>query len=62
VGGDCTITLGVIAGFRRQHPDVGLVYVDGDTDVGAPEAGGSGIFDSMRVSHLLGLGAPGLPA
>jgi arginase len=24
VGGDCTITLGVIAGFRRVHPDVGL--------------------------------------
>jgi arginase len=21
-GGDCTITLGVIAGFRRHHPDV----------------------------------------
>ncbi len=60
VGGDCTITLGVIAGFRRQHPDVGLVYVDGDTDVGVPDSGGSGIFDSMGVSHLLGRGAPEL--
>jgi arginase len=60
VGGDCTITLGVIAGFRRHHPDVGLVYVDGDTDVGVPDDGGSGIFDSMGVSHLLGRGAPEL--
>jgi arginase len=60
VGGDCTITLGVISGFRRQHPDVGLVYVDGDTDVGVPDSGGSGIFDSMGVSHLLGRGAPEL--
>jgi arginase len=60
VGGDCTITLGVIAGFRRHHPDVGLVYVDGDTDVGVPDSGGSGIFDSMGVSHLLGRGAPEL--
>jgi arginase len=57
VGGDCTITLGVIAGFRRRQPDVGLVYVDGDADVGLPDSGGSGIFDSMGVSHLLGRGA-----
>ena len=60
VGGDCTITLGVISGFRRRHPDVGLVYVDGDTDLGVPDSGGSGIFDSMGVSHLLGRGAPEL--
>jgi arginase len=60
VGGDCTITLGVIAGFRRRHPDVGLVYVDGDADLGAPGAGASGIFDSMGISHLLGRGAPEL--
>jgi arginase len=57
VGGDCTITLGVVAGFRRGHPDVGLVYLDGDADVGLPDSGGSGIFDSMGVSHLLGRGA-----
>jgi arginase len=60
VGGDCTVTLGVIAGFRPRHPDVGLVYVDGDTDLGLPDSGGSGIFDSMGVSHLLGRGAPEL--
>src|SRR6266487_1981994 len=57
IGGDCTITLGVMAGFRRRHPDVGLVYLDGDTDLGTPESGGSGIFDSMGVAHLLGRGA-----
>ena len=65
VGGDCTITLGVIAGFRRRHPDVGLIYVDGDADVGLagpgqPDSGSSGIFDSMGISHLLGRGAPKL--
>lgn len=59
VGGDCTITLGVVAGFRRRHPDAGLVYLDGDADVGLPGAG-SGVLDSMGVSHLLGLGAPEL--
>jgi arginase len=62
VGGDCTITLGVIAGLRRSHADVGLIYVDGDADLGVPDAGGrdSGIFDSMGISHLLGRGAPEL--
>jgi arginase len=60
VGGDCTITLGVITGFRRAHPDVGLLYVDGDADLGTPQSGGSGIFDSMGIAHLLGYGAPEL--
>ena len=60
VGGDCTITLGVIAGFRRRHPDVSLAYVDGDSDLHLPDSGGSGIGDSMGVTHLLGGGAPEL--
>lgn len=57
VGGDCTITLGVIAGFRRSHSDVGLIYVDGDTDLGTPDSDGAGILDAMGVAHLLGRGA-----
>jgi arginase len=60
LGGDCTITLGAVAGLRRRHPDTGLIYVDGDADVGVPGDGGSGIFDSMGISHLLGRGAPEL--
>src|SRR5260370_25575674 len=65
VGGDCTITLGAIAGFRRRSPDIGLVCVDGDADLGVPGTSdpypdSSGIFDSMGVSHLLGRGAPEL--
>jgi arginase len=58
LGGDCTITLGAVAGLRRRHPDAALIYVDGDADVGVPGDGGSGIFDSMGISHLLGRGAP----
>jgi len=34
--------------------------VDGDADVEVPDSGGSGIFDSMGISHLLGRGAPEL--
>ena len=57
VGGDCTITLGAVAGLSRRHADVGLIYVDGDADLGVPGSDGSGIFDSMGISHLLGRGA-----
>jgi arginase len=60
IGGDCTITLGVIAGFKRRHPDVGLVYVDGDADLGSGSDAGSGLLDSTGVAHLLGGGTPEL--
>jgi len=60
LGGDCTITIGAIAGLKRRHADGGLIYVDGDADLGVPGDGGSGILDSMGISHLLGRGAPEL--
>ena len=56
LGGDCTITIGAVAGLLRGHPDAGLIYLDGDTDVGVP-GDGSGILDSMGISHMLGRGA-----
>jgi arginase len=55
LGGDCTLTLGVVAGVQRRHPDVGLLYVDGDADLATPEATQSGVLDSMGVAHLLGV-------
>jgi arginase len=60
LGGDCTITLGVIAGFRQVHPGTGLAYVDGDADLGALSAESSGILDSTGIWHLLGYGEPEL--
>ncbi len=59
LGGDCTITLGVVAGLLRRQPDLGLIYFDADADLTTPETTRSGIFDSMGVSHLIG-GAPEL--
>ena len=58
LGGDCTITLGVVAGLLRQQPDLGLVYFDGDADMTTPQTTRSGIFDSMGVAHLIGEGDP----
>jgi arginase len=56
LGGDCTITLGVVAGLAR-HDDVGLVYFDGDADLSVPEDKESGVADTMGMTHLLGGGA-----
>src|SRR5438876_10697540 len=58
LGGDCTITLGVVAGLTRHQPDLGLIYFDGDADLTTPETTHSGIFDSMGVAHLIGQGDP----
>lgn len=60
VGGDCTITLGVVAGLRRHRPDVGLAYVDGDADLHEAGDAGFGILDATGIAHLLGRGAPEL--
>jgi arginase len=60
LGGDCTITLGVVAGFARHDPEVGLLYFDGDADLSTPATTASGVLDSMVVAHLLGEGAPAL--
>lgn len=54
LGGDCTITLGVLAGLQRAEPDTALVYFDGDADLGMP-GDGAGILDAMGVAHMLGL-------
>jgi arginase len=53
VGGDCTITLGVVAGLQRAG-SVALAYVDGDADLNPPDRG-SGVLDATGVAHLLGL-------
>jgi arginase len=55
LGGDCTITLGVVAGLQRVHDDVRLAYFDGDADLNSPDRTRSGILDATGVAHLLGI-------
>jgi arginase len=55
LGGDCTITLGVVAGLQRVHDDVRVAYFDGDADLNSPQRTRSGILDSTGVAHLLGI-------
>jgi arginase len=60
IGGDCTITLGVLSGYLRHVENLGLVYFDGDIDLTTPATTHSGIFDSMGMAHMIGEGAEAL--
>ena len=55
LGGDCTVELGTVAGASRETPDVGLVYIDYDTDMNTPKSVDDGALDWMGIAHLLGL-------
>ena len=55
LGGDCTITVGVVAGAQRRDPGTGLLYLDGDADLATPATTSSGVLDAMGIAHLLGL-------
>lgn len=59
LGGDCTITLGVVAGLARST-NPGLLYFDGDADLNTPDRSGSGVLDTMGMTHFLGGGRPEL--
>ncbi len=54
IGGDCTIGLGVIAGYLRHEQNLGLLYFDGHVDLNTPATSTSGILDSMGVAHMIG--------
>lgn len=54
LGGDCTIELGVLTGALETSDSIGLVYIDGDTDLHTPVTG-DGILDWMGAGHILGL-------
>jgi arginase len=58
LGGDCTVELGTVAGASRDArdaDDIGLIYVDLDTDLNTPASVDDGALDWMGLAHLLGL-------
>ena len=55
LGGDCTVGLGTVAGASVAAGDVGLVYVDLDTDLNTPASVEDGALDWTGVAHMLGL-------
>ena len=57
IGGDCTITIGVLSALAKHYPSLGMIYVDGDVDLNTPETTFTGAFDGMVLAHILGKGA-----
>jgi arginase len=55
LGGNCTLTLAVVAGLCGRHPRLGLAYLDGDADMSTPERTTSGVLDAMGIATMLGL-------
>lgn len=55
VGGDCTATVGVVAGSARAGMLPGLLYVDGGPDLYTPETRAVGNLDAMGLAHMLAL-------
>ena len=55
LGGDCSITVGAVAGLLRDGGELTLLYMDGGPDLYTPETRANGNFDAMGVAHLLRL-------
>lgn len=55
IGGDCTIELGVVAGCLDHSENIGLIYIDLDTDLNTPLSVEDGALDWMGVAHMLQL-------
>ena len=53
VGGDCTVTIGVMSGLIRAGQDPSLLYFDGGVDLYVPATQPEGHLDSMGVAHMI---------
>ena len=52
LGGDCTVELGTVAGAGFDGARVGLIYIDLDVDLNAPDTS-DGALDWTGVAHML---------
>ncbi len=54
LSGDCTTSLGVVAGVQRSGVDPVLVWLDAHGDVQSPETSASGYLGGMPIRQLVG--------
>jgi arginase len=54
VSGDCTTSLGVVAGLQRAGRDPRVVWFDGHGDVQTPQTSSSGYLGGFPVRQLVG--------
>jgi arginase len=55
IGGECSVSIAVIAAALDSGLDPALLYFDGGPDLRTPADNPTGIVDSMTVAHLLDL-------
>lgn len=55
LGGNCTVALGVCAGFRKAGVEPSLLYIDRHFDLNTPQSTHEGALDWMGVAHGLAL-------
>jgi len=61
VSGDCTASLGVLAGLQRAGHDVGIVWFDAHPDFHTEDTTTSGYLGGMPLALAAGVGALTLP-
>jgi arginase len=54
LSGDCTTSLGIMAGLQRTGTDAGIVWFDAHGDVQTPETTSSGYLAGMALRLLMG--------
>ncbi len=55
IGGDCTVTIGVVAGMRLAAAPTALLYFDGGPDLYTPGRIEFGNVDAMGLAHMLAI-------
>lgn len=60
LGGDHSITIGVVAGMVSKYPDLGIIYLDAHGDFNTPETTPSGNIHGMSLASITGRGHPSL--
>jgi arginase len=58
LSGDCTVSLGVVAGLQRRGVDPAVVWFDAHGDIHTPQSSTSGYLGGMPLRMLLGEGDP----
>lgn len=61
VSGDCTTSLGVLAGLQRAGRDPGIVWLDAHADFHTEQTTSSGYLGGMPLALAAGVGTPTLP-
>ena len=53
LGGECSVTIAVMAALQDRGIEPALLYMDGGVDLFTPTTNPTGILDSLGVAHLL---------